>query len=126
MLDRIIMVSLLVVALIHILPVQGFLSADRIAVLYEIEIDDPNLEILMRHRAIMFGTLSVFLVYAAFNPLLQPIAFVMAFISVLAFLYLFLDVGHYNAAIKRVAMVDVVALVVLIGGITAWWLKQRQ
>ncbi|MFK7964322.1 MAG: phosphopantetheine adenylyltransferase [Burkholderiaceae bacterium] len=126
MLDRVITVSLIVVALIHILPVAGFLSVDRIAALYEIEIEEPNLEILMRHRAIMFGMLSAFLFYAAFNPSLQPIAFAMTFISVLAFLYLAVTVGPYNAAIKRVVIADVVALIVLVGGCAAWWLRQKQ
>lgn len=41
---------MLVVAVIHLAPISGFFGADRLAPLYGIEITNPSLEILMRHR----------------------------------------------------------------------------
>ena len=62
---------LLLVAAIHALPLLGVLGAARISGLYGIAVDDPNLEILMRHRAVLFGLLAAFLAYAAFHRALH-------------------------------------------------------
>ena len=87
MYERIITGLILVIAVIHLLPVSGFFGADRINSLYGISITNGNLEILMRHRAVLFGILGVFFVYAAFNSAIQPIAFVAAFISLASFFF---------------------------------------
>ena len=62
---------LMVVGVIHLLPLSGVLGGARLVSLYGISIDDPNLEILMRHRAVLFGLLGAFLIYAAFKPPFQ-------------------------------------------------------
>lgn len=109
--------SLLAAALIHLLPVSGMLGPDWLEKLYGLSFDEPNLEILMRHRAVLFGLLGVFMAIAAFQPKLQGIAFVAGLVSVLAFLYLAWSVGGYNPQLGRVFTADIVALVgLLIGG----------
>lgn len=110
---------LLVVAVIHLLPVSGVLSASRLSSLYGISFDEPNLAILMRHRAVLFGLLGAFLAFAAFQPALQPMAFLAGFVSVLSFLYLAWSVGGYNPQVARVFTADVVALVCLVIGAVA-------
>lgn len=111
---------LVVVAIIHLVPLSGLLGTERLAVLYGIQIEEPNLAILMRHRAVLFGLLGVFLLYAAFRPTFQPAAFVAGFVSVLSFLYLAWSVGGYNAQIGRVFTADIVALVCLVVGAAAY------
>jgi hypothetical protein len=51
---------LLVVAAIHLVPITGFFGARQLSALYGIEVDSPDPEILMRHRAVRFGILGVF------------------------------------------------------------------
>ena len=51
---------LVLVGIIHLLPVAGVLGVDRLAALYGIALSEPNIEILMRHRAILFGLLGLF------------------------------------------------------------------
>ena len=109
---------LLLVAAIHALPLMGVLGAARISDLYGIAVADPNLEILMRHRAVLFGLLAAFLAYAAFQPRLHGLALIGGAVSVVAFLALALSVGRYNAAIGTVVRVDMVALVLL--ALAAW------
>ncbi|KAA3651443.1 MAG: phosphopantetheine adenylyltransferase [Proteobacteria bacterium] len=104
---------IIIVGIIHVLPVLGVMGADRIMILYGVEINDPNLEILMRHRAILFGLLGLFIIYAAFKPVLQPLAIVAGFVSVLSFLVISVLVGDYNDSIDKVVMADIVALVAL-------------
>ena len=75
---------LLVVAAIHLLPAVGLEGAQRLESLYGVAIQDPNLVILMRHRAALFGLVGGLMVLAAFSPSYQNIAFAAGFISVLS------------------------------------------
>ena len=59
---------LILVALIHALPLVGVLGTDRLASLYGVSVAEPNLEILMRHRAVLFGMLAAFLTFCAVRP----------------------------------------------------------
>lgn len=125
MYERIITGLMLIVALIHLIPISGFLGVERLASLYEIEIADGNMEILMRHRAILFGILGGFIAYAAFRPTIQPIAFVAAFISIASFFYLSFSVGEFNVAIRKIVIADIVASVCLFGAIVLYFTKHE-
>jgi hypothetical protein len=116
---RLVSVGLIVAAVIHILPLSGVVGSDRLASLYGVFFDDPNLEILLRHRAVLFGILGFFLLVAAFRPSLQTAAFVVGFVSVVSFLLLAWSVGGYNAQIARVYWADIIALVFLVIGVSA-------
>jgi hypothetical protein len=111
---------LLVVGAIHLLPLSGVFGSERLASLYGIPFAEPNLAILMRHRAILFGILGLFFVVAAFRPGLQPAAFAVGFVSVVSFLALAWSVGGYNAQLARVVMADLVALACLVIGLAAY------
>jgi len=108
--------TLVVVGIIHLLPLVGVVGADRLAALYGVAIPGPDLAILMRHRAVLFGLLGAFLVYAAFVPDVRSAAFVAGFVSVVSFLVLAWGEGDYNAEVGRVVMVDLVALACLVVG----------
>ncbi len=107
-------VVLLLVAALHLLPLAGVLGAVRLAGLYGVVVEDPNLEILLRHRAVLFGLLAAFLGHAACHRHLHTLALVAGVVSVGAFLVLAWTVGHYNAALSTVVRADVVALVLLV------------
>ncbi len=117
---------LVVVAIIHLLPLSGLLGTERLTTLYGIHFDEPNLAILMRHRAVIFGLLGLFFLTAAFKPELQGIAFAGGFASVLSFLYLAWSVGGYNPQVGRVFYADVIALVCLVVGVVAHFYVRRE
>lgn len=116
-------VMLLVVGVIHLMPLVGVWHVNKLTLLYGIEVRDPNLEILMRHRAVLFGLLGGVMVVAAFVPRLQATALVMGAVSVASFLYLAWAVGGYNALIARVVAADVVAALCLFIGAGAWFIR---
>ena len=116
---------LVVVAIIHLLPLPGLLGTERLTALYGIAIDEPDLAILMRHRAVLFGLLGLLLLTAAFRPELQGIAFAGGFASVISFLYLALSTGNYNPQVGRIVTGDVIALVCLVVGVVARCYVQR-
>lgn len=110
---------LVLVGLIHLLPLSGALGSERLASLYGVSFSEPNLAILMRHRAVLFGLLGVFLIFAAFRPMFRTVAFIAGFISVLSFLWLAVTAGNYNDQVGRVVTADVVALICLVVGFGA-------
>jgi hypothetical protein len=118
--------SLILAGIIHLLPLPGLLGAERLAALYGLDFSEPDLSILMRHRAVLFGLLGAFLVFAAFKPSLQPLAFIAAFVSVLSFLMLAWSGGGYNLQVGRVVAADLVALVALVSGAAAYVLNRNQ
>jgi hypothetical protein len=108
--------TLLLVGLIHCLPLSGVLGSEQLASLYGVSVSEPNLEILMRHRAVLFGLLGTFMVFAAFRPAYQTVAFVGGFVSVASFLAIAGSVGDYNPLVGRVFTADIVAVVLLVIG----------
>lgn len=114
--EHLITAMLLVVAAIHLLPLPGLRGGKALAALYGVPVDEPNLAILMRHRAVLFGLLGAFIAVAAFRPELQPMAFVGGYVSVLSFLALAFRIGGYNARIRRVVLADLAALACLVVG----------
>ncbi len=111
---------LVIVAVIHLIPLQGVIGSERLVSLYgPLPFDEPNLAILMRHRAVLFGLVGSFLLLAAFRPLFQTAAFIAGFASVLSFLGLVWSIGDHNALIARVFTADIVALLCLVIGVAA-------
>ena len=112
---RTIVTSMLaLVGLIHLMPIAGILGAEQLESLYGIYLTEPNILILLRHRAILFALLGLFMLLAAFREKYQPIGLVAGYISVIGFLVLSYMSGEYNSELKRVVMADLVALVALI------------
>lgn len=107
---------LILVGLIHLLPLSGVLGSERLASLYGVTFNEPSVAILMRHRAVLFGLLGVFLILAAFRPMFRTIAFIAGLISVVSFLWIALAAESYNDQVGRVVTVDVVALICLVVG----------
>ncbi len=106
--DRLAFALYLVAALGNLLPVVGVLSAARLESLYGVAIGDPNLLVLMRHRAVLFAIVGALLVAAAFRPAWRAAALAAGWASMLSFVALAWLVGDLNAELRRVAVVDVV------------------
>jgi hypothetical protein len=108
---------LLIAGVIHLLPLPGVLGAPQLARLYGVTVDDPNLVILLRHRAVLFGLLGAFVVAAVFKPEWRLLAAALALVSAIAFLVIALGVGGYNSALQRVVLADAVAVACLLGAV---------
>jgi hypothetical protein len=119
--NRILSTCLLIMAVIHLLPLVGVLGGPRLSALYGLQVSEPNLEILLRHRAVLFGILGGFFAYAAFAPQLQGVALLIGLVSVVSFLVLASVVGGYNAQVGRVVLADWIALAALLIATAAYW-----
>ena len=112
-------VRLLLVAFVHLPPLVGVLGAARLEALYGLPIEGPDLAILMRHRAVLFGLRGAYQAWAVFRPAHRTLAFVAGIVSLGAFLALVAATPGYNAAIARLATIDTVALVFAVVGFAA-------
>lgn len=108
-----VVLGLVVATAVHLLPLWGVLSSANLVQLYQVPIDGNDLQLLMRHRAAMFGILGVFTAVALFRPHLRTAALGVAGASLAAFLVLAWTITPHNAALGRVAMVDLVAIAIV-------------
>lgn len=103
-------ICLAVAALINLAPMIGVMSAAQISRLYGIDADDPNIEILMRHRAALFGILGAFmLIGAAQSGWFWP-ALTAGLVSMSAYAAIALLVGEANDALRFVLRMDLIGL----------------
>jgi hypothetical protein len=111
---------LVLVGLIHLPPLLGVLGPAKLEALYGVTIAEPNLAILMRHRAVLFGLLGGFFLAAAFVPSLQAGALLLSLLSTSSFVLLAWSSAGANAQLGRVALIDVVAVLLTLVGLAAW------
>ena len=122
---ELISILLIIAGIIHLLPLSGVLGAERLAVLYGQSFDDPNLLIMMRHRAVLFGLLGTLLLAAAFVTWLRPLALGAGLISVSSFILLAKLSPGYNEALRKVVIADWVAMVGLLLALALLLMQQR-
>jgi hypothetical protein len=116
-------VLFVLVGLLNAFPVVGVLGPAQLASLYGLTIADPDLLLLMRHRAVLFGLLGALLVAAAFRKQLRTLATVAGVVSMASFCILALPLDPHGESLRRVFWADVVALPLLI---LAWWLSRTR
>jgi hypothetical protein len=122
-LNRITIACLTLAGVIHLLPLPGALGAAQLTRLYGVAAEDPNVWILLQHRAVLFGLLGVLLIVAAFRPELRAVALIAGLVSTVSFLAIAWGVGGYNAQVARVVVADVLALVLLLVAAGIEWRK---
>lgn len=101
--------ALLLAGVINALPLMGVLGAERLQALYAMPFDDPNLRILMRHRAVLFGLLGGGMIAAAFMPHWRTPMAVAGLVSMISFIAIATLESNQSAAIRRVVTADVIA-----------------
>ncbi len=111
--------GLVLAGIINLLPVVGMAGAAWLRSLYGLEIRSLDLEILLRHRAVLFGIVGGLLLVAAFRPGLRDVAVLVAGASMMSFIVIALLVGGYGPAIRKIVIVDIVGILALVPAIVA-------
>ena len=109
--------ALVLAGVINTLPLMGVLGAERLQALYAMPFEDANLRILMRHRAVLFGLLGGAMIAAAFIPHWRAPLAIAGLVSMVSFIVLAQLEGGGNAAIRRVVVADVIAIVPLLAAL---------
>jgi hypothetical protein len=107
-------IALCVVSLIHLLPLVGVTGPAALEKAYGIPVESPDLQLLLQHRAVLFGLLGVACAIAVFNAPWRPAVLCAALISTCSFMLLAWLAPSYNGAIARVVAFDIVAIAMLL------------
>lgn len=106
--------ALAIVGVIHLLPITGLFGQASLNRLYGTTINDPNLLILMQHRAVLFGIIGGLILYSIFERNFQSLAIVVGLVSTISFILIAWFSGEYNSSLSRVVIADLVVIVCLI------------
>lgn len=109
---------LLLVGAVNLLPGVVALLPDKTTSLYGLRIEGESMTLLIRHRAVLLACVGLGLGAAAFVSTLRMPALAFAAISKLSFLVLFAMGPGVTPELRRVAAVDVAALLLLV--LAAW------
>ena len=104
----------IVAGFINFAPIAGVFSGEQLNKLYQIGALSPDVELLLRHRAFLFGIVGSIMIAAAFIPNLRFLATVSGLVSMLTFLALVFATKNSNPNLLQIAWIDVGATVVLL------------
>lgn len=108
--------------LLNIYPLVGVISADHLTGLYGGNFASPDIQTLMRHRAVMLGLVGVLMLFAAFRSSLQLLAATLGLVSMSSFVILAYSIGDTGPEIGKVAIADIAGAVAvaIVLVIVAW------
>ncbi len=113
--------GLLIAGVIHLLPIAGIAGGSQLRELYGISALTDDLELLLRHRALLFALLGALLLSAIWVRHLRPAALIAGLISTIGFLGLAGAPSAVGPALARVWWADVLAIVALLVAVTGAW-----
>jgi hypothetical protein len=106
----------LVAGAINFAPLSGAISSEQLERLYHIGAASPDVELLLRHRAILFGIVGSIIIVAAFIPSLRLVATISGLVSMVSFIVLVFATKSGSASLVQIAWIDVVATLILLLG----------
>ena len=122
--EKIYRIALFLAGIINILPAFLAFIPDKISKSYGIELPNENFELLLRHRAILFGIIGGLMIYSAIAKKYYTIATSVGLISMVSFILLFFLIGKdINSELKNIMIVDIVASFILCLGLLLFKLR---
>lgn len=119
-------ITLFIAGLINLLPALLAFLPYKISKSYGIDIPNSNYELLLRHRAILFGIIGGLMIFSAVVKKHYEIATTAGLISMISFIILYFLIGNdINSELKKVMMIDVVATVILCFGLILFLFKSK-
>lgn len=110
-------ICLFLAGIINILPSILMFLPQKLADSYGINIPDADYELLLRHRAVLFGIIGGIMIYSALSKEIYSKAVIIGLISMVSFIVLYFVVdGEVNSNLRKVMIVDIIGVVILLVG----------
>jgi glycerol uptake facilitator-like aquaporin len=99
--------TLFAAGIINLLPSILAFAPKKITKSYGVAVPDANYELLLRHRAVLFGIVGGIMVYSAASSTLYQLAMFVGVVSMAAFIVLYYATGRaINPALTKVMRID--------------------
>ncbi len=119
-------ITLFITGIINLMPSLLAFLPNKISESYGIEIPNANYELLLRHRAILFGIIGGLMIFSAITKQYYETSTIAGLISMASFILLyFLIDKDINAQLKKVMLVDMVATAILLVGFIAFLITSK-
>lgn len=119
-------ITLFIAGLINLLPSLLAFFPEKIANSYGINVPNANYELLLRHRAVLFGIIGGLLIYSAVAKKYYEIATTVGLISMISFIVLyFLIEKDISLELKKVMTIDIIATLILCFGLFLFLIKPK-
>lgn len=109
--------------LIHLFPFALAFLPGRIQSAYGVEVTGPDMMLLLRHRAVLFGIVGAVMLYSSLKRRHYALATFVGLASMLSFILLYGTIGGINDRLKSVLWVDVAASVALASSAAVFLLR---
>lgn len=125
--ERAVVLLFVLIGLLNLLPVVGVQSAAKLQSAYGLSTLSPDLTLLLRHRAVLFGLLGGLILCAAFMPALRWTALVLAPVSMGSFIVLAAGQEALNRELQAVVVADWIGLGLwaLLAGLMLWNVRSQ-
>lgn len=115
--ETIFRVCLFIAGVINFAPSLLAFLPKKLAASYGIQIPNVNYELLLRHRAVLFGIVGGIMIYSAISQKYYSLAVGIGLISMVSFVVLLMLVdGKVNAELMKVMWIDVAGIAILLFG----------
>lgn len=119
-------ITLFIAGLINILPSILAFFPDKISKLYGIGIPNANYELILRHRAILFGIIGGLMIFSAITKRYYEISTIAGLISMVSFILLYFLIGKdISSELKKVMLIDIVATIILLIGLIVYVITSK-
>jgi len=115
---------LFIAGVINTLPAILAFFPQKLKNSYGIEIPNANYELLLRHRAVLFGIIGGMMIYSAIAKKHYAMAVCIGLISMISYIILYkLIHGEINAELSKVMKIDIIGIIILLVGLMVYKLK---
>ena len=118
-------IILFLAGVVNFIPSLLTFFPERISNSYGIVLAGADLELLLRHRAVMFGIIGGLMIYSALKKKYYAMAVSVGLISMVSFLILYFLIGGVNQELGKVMQIDAGATLLLIIGFVLFKIKQK-
>jgi heme A synthase len=118
-------ITLFVAGIINFIPTSLAFFPKKIKDSYGIDVTSTNLELSLRHRAILLGIVGGLMVFSALSKKYYGVSVIIGGISMLSFIILYFAIGGINNELKKVMIFDAVAMGILAIGSFCYYFLEK-